>query len=304
MTLRRDVKTSLRRVAKRFGLAASSGPVAKRATRSPNIERFKDYEQNWAPVLDSINWVIDTEGETSLSRAFAMVSGMYPATPVDYGAHQIVSCGDLARVPAAGFAGIYSDILLKTVLEMCGRSADTILELGSGWGSYLFRAWLDGGPRAARYYACEYTRTGRACTQRMATLEPDLSITPIAFDYRNPDFSAVEAGARTVAFTSHSIEQVAVLPRELFERLLALSPDVSGLHLEPVGWQVRLERGEKLPPFSEAHMRRCQKYEYNRNLWPLLLELQADGLINIQDVIPDVIGVDYNPSTLIRWVKR
>src|SRR4051794_14658475 len=200
MTLRRDVKTSLRRVAKRFWLASGNGPLVESTTRSPNIERFKDYEQNWAPVLDSIKWVIDTEGETSLSRAVALVSGMYPVAPVNYDSFQIVSCGALAQVPAAGFAGIYTDILLKSVHEVCGKTADTILELGSGWGSYLFRAWLDGGPRDARYYACEYTRTGRACTEAMAALEPDLAITPVEFDYRQPDFSAIEAGAATVVY--------------------------------------------------------------------------------------------------------
>jgi hypothetical protein len=226
------------------------------------------------------------------------------AGPVSYEPFEIVSCGTLTQVSKAGFAAIYGDILLRSVLEMCGSSADTVIELGSGWGNYLMRIWLSGGPRDARYYACEYTRTGRACTEALATLEPGLKIVPVAFDYRQPDFSAIEPGARTVVYTSHSVEQVDVLPRALFEKLLALSDEVVGLHLEPVGWQVRRERGERLPAFSEAHQRRCQKYEYNRNLWPLLLQLEADGLIAIQEAIPDIVGMSYNPATLIRWVKR
>jgi hypothetical protein len=263
----------------------------------------KDYEAHWKPIHDAIQSSI--QNETSLSRVLSLASrrGVVPP-PISYKPVRFVSAGEVVHISAPGAGGIYGKILTKSLIDMTTDETDTIIELGSGWGSYLFALWLGGGPRNARYYAGEITEMGRACTSLLSMLESGISISPFRFDYYNPDYSAIKPGREAVVYTSHSIEQIPQLPREVFTEILKSADRVRGLHLEPIGWQVHRNIGTILPPFSEAQEARNHELEYNLNLWPLLLDLEAEGLIEIETVVTDIIGMEYNPSTLIRWNKR
>lgn len=264
----------------------------------------KDYEAHWQPIHDAIQAELQ-RGETSLSRVMSLASrrGVVPP-PIDYRPVRFVSAGDVVHISAPGAGGIYGKILTKSLMDMCSDETDAVIELGSGWGNYLCGLWLGGGPKHARYYAGEITEMGRACTALLATLEPELSVRPFRFDYFDPDYSAIGHAREAVVYTSHSIEQIPEVPREVFTRLLDTADRVRGLHLEPIGWQVHRDLGTILPPFSEAQEARNRQYDYNLNLWPLLLELKVEGLIDIEAVLPDIIGMEYNPATLVRWVKR
>jgi hypothetical protein len=275
---------------------------ASSSTVSPNLDRHKDYEQIWAPVLDSIRAVV--RQETVLSRAIGRLTLASATSPLEYGPVSIMSSGQLVPVSAQGALGIHGDILVRTVFDMCRDGADNVIELGSGWGHYLFKLWISGAPKDARYYACELTSVGRECAALLGSIEPDLKLQAVPFDYRRPEYGQIARGRKTVVYTSHSIEQVQTLGPDVITGLLDTADRVEGLHLEPVGWQVRRQRKEKLPAFSEQHEARCRKYEYNENLWTLLLALAAEGRIEITACVPDIIGVPYNPSTLIRWSKR
>lgn len=272
------------------------------ASTTTQAQKWKDYEWQWKPFHDAIESII--QHETSLSRALSLAVRRGPAPPIVYDPVRFISCGEVINISAPGAGGIYGKILHKSMLDICTDETDIIVELGSGWGNYLFGLWLTGGPRDARYYAGEITEMGRACTSLLKTIEPGIDITPFHFDYFNPEYSSIKPGREAVVYTSHSIEQIPELPREVITRILETADRVRGLHLEPIGWQVHRQRGTALPDFSEAQEARNQRYGYNMNLWPLLLQLESEGLIEIETVIPDIIGMEYNPSTLIRWVKR
>jgi hypothetical protein len=280
----------------------SAMTTANRAPQvSENVRTFKDYERGWAPVLAATERILKVEH--SLARVIGRLSLGDAPERLPYEPMKFISSGTVIDISAQGYSGIYGDILLRTVMQMCRNGADNVVELGSGWGNYLFQTWLHGGPRDARYYACEYSENGRACTARIATVADETKIAPIFFDYHHPDYSAIEPGKKTVVYTSHSIEQIQTLKADVILGLLDLGEEVEGLHLEPVGWQVRHQRRQRLPEFSARHEGRCRKYQYNENLWSLLRSLPAAGKIRITDCVPDIIGMEYNPSTLIRWVK-
>lgn len=299
---RSRLKTVLK-AAQRAVLPARSSGSGSPPTVSPNIEADKDYEKNWAPVLASIQAVV--QQESTLSRAIGRLTLSSATSPLNYAPVSLVSSGQVVPISAQGALGIYGDILVRSIFDMCrDGSADNIIELGSGWGHYLFKLWMSGAPKDAHYYAFELTKTGLECASTMRALEPGMRLHPIRFDFRAPDYSRVTRAKKTLVYTSHSIEQVQTLPREAIMGVLETADQVEGLHLEPVGWQVRHQRGERLPAFSAQQERRCQKYQYNENLWALLLGLQAEGRIAITECVPDIIGVPHNPSTLIRWSTR
>jgi hypothetical protein len=93
------------------------------------------------------------------------------------------------------------------------------------------------------------------------------------------------------------------LKREVFTDLIARLPNLTGVHLEPVSFQLPLERRGPRPPCASAVY--AAQHDYNRNLWPILAGLESDGIIEIEDVAADVVGLNTkNPGTYIRWRAR
>lgn len=115
----------------------------------------------------------------------------------------------------------------------------------------------------------------------------------------SPTVSGLVDETISLVFTSHSIEQIDVLPEGVIASLLDLAPQVTGVHFEPIGWQMdrEIEIGA-----TEAYSR---ARSYNRNLWPTLKGLADRGLIEILKVVPDIFHQKRtNVSTLVIWRKR
>jgi len=69
-----------------------------------------------------------------------------------------------------------------------------------------------------------------------------------------------------------------------------------------VGWQLdEKDRKQGEGTSSEAY---AEEHDYNRNLWPLLKELQDEGRIRIDRVEAEVFGVvPENCVSIIGWTK-
>src|SRR5262245_61160621 len=91
-----------------------------------------------------------------------------------------------------------------------------IVELGSGYGKQLFRLWLNGGPPRAKYLAFEFTDNGRKCAEYLASLEPGIQFETYPFDYYAPKIDGFDRSAKTVVFTSYSMEQIPMLGSAVF----------------------------------------------------------------------------------------
>jgi hypothetical protein len=250
------------------------------------------YEEKWAEVRDFAAAVIDS-GERDLSRAVRLVDAQERALslePLDG-----MALGERVTLPRAAMTGARRDLIQRILLDACTPETDLVVELGSGGGINLLNLWLWGGPRAS-YYALEPAASGRETTELLAALEPDIELSTAAYDYERPSYAVVPTGNNhAVVFTIHSIEQVTELPREAITGLFDLGVKVTGVHFEPVGWQVLDE------PDAASH-EYALRQRYNRNLWALLQELAAEGALTVDTVVPDLFGDKYkNPGTLIVW---
>ncbi len=267
----------------------------------------------WPAVRAQIEDLI-AGGETSLAR----VVGRLNRAEVDRPGLEETAVTVLGRpvtVPAGlAYPGFYA-LVRSLLLEACEglgsptlssptpgpeSSPDLVVELGSGWGRNLFDLWLNGGPRTARYAALEYVEAGRDCTRRLAALAPDLNLSTVPFDYHAPVFPVVAPGRCTLVYTVFSVDQIPEVSPAVFEAVLGLGDAVSGLHLEPFGWQGR----ERWPGLTGSSAAYAARHDYNRNFWPVMTDLEARGLIAIETVVPELYGPNNeNAASLLRWRK-
>lgn len=256
----------------------------------------------WARMLENVQWAVAQAKPLADTLG---LSGTGPAKhPLSYEPMKMTSLGKHCYISTAGAGGIYSKILLKSVADLCTEETSSVIDLGSGWGNYIFSCWMTVGvPSEAHFYACEITPNGRKCVSLLSTVEPAIDIKPLYFNYLEPDYSLIPHGQKEiVVYTSHSIEQISVLPKEVFIRLLDIADVVKCVHLEPVGWQIRKGTRE-YSSINEEHEAYCRDKGYNTNLWKLLQELEQKNYIKLDQVVPDIIGTHFNPASLIRWSK-
>jgi hypothetical protein len=250
------------------------------------------YEGKWGSVRDFAAAVVDS-GERDLSRAVRRVEAEERELSLKPQAG--MALGSRVTLPRAAMTGARRDLIQRILLDACRSETSMVVELGSGGGLNLLNLHLWGGPRVP-YRALEPTESGRACTEILAALDPGLDLTTAPFDFEQPDYDVLpRVDAHVLVFTVHSIEQVTEMPREAITGLFDLGAGVTGVHFEPVGWQILDE------PDRVSH-EYALRQRYNRNLWALLRELEAGGEVTVDTVVPDLFGDKYkNPGTLIVW---
>lgn len=255
----------------------------------------------WPAVLAEIER-LEAAGERDLARLVSLVSHWEAGQP-DAAAIEILALGRRVALPAAlaypGFYTLVRQILLDLSLQ---EEPDLIVEVGSGWGRNLANLWLDGGPRHARYLALEYTESGRRCSQALARLAPGFDLITDAFDYYAPSLPDLPRHARALVFTVFSIDQIPQISAAPLQMLSRIADSVTGVHFEPVGWQHAEQaagKSENNPFKSKTY---TETHDYNRNFWPVLKNLEAEGNLVVEQMVPDIFGANpENPASLVVW---
>ncbi|MCF6292728.1 MAG: hypothetical protein L3J04_04965, partial [Robiginitomaculum sp.] len=190
---------------------------------------------------------------------------------------------------------------MQAALKVCREDTDLVVELGSGWGLNVLDIYLSGGPSNAKYRGMELSRSGRECATRLAALEPASDFEALAFNYTQPDYPQLPtSNGHTLVFTSHSIEQIRNLPFSVILGFLDRGTPVTGVHFEPIGWQVRETTGETCT--AGATRENSARAGYNENFWSMLQDLKERGRIVIRRAEADYFGhKTKNVSTFIVW---
>jgi hypothetical protein len=249
------------------------------------------YEGEWGRVREIAERVI-ASGEHDLSRALRLVEAEWRGMTAEPA--EGLAFGEPVVLPDAALFGGRRDLIVSVLRSACRPDTGVVVELGAGSGINLLNLHLWGGPRVP-YLMLEPTEQGRACALLLAGLDPGLQLTARPFDYESPRYELPPAG-HALVFSSHSVEQVTDLPREAITGLFDSGAALTGVHFEPIGWQLR-----DAPPDDPAR-RWAEKKAYNRNLWALLRELAAEGELELETAVPDLIGDNRrNASTLVVW---
>lgn len=276
-----------------------SGAVPVRRDRNW-VER--EYNREKYPlILKGVRETLES-GERDLSRIIGRVCG-HERGDMGVAMHrEVVIDGEIVRTPLLFSATGISGFIIEAMAESCAPGTDTVIELGAGWGRNLFLLHLSGRIAAkTALYALEFAETARLAGTLIANAVPSVRFKAQRFDYHAPDYSMIpRSKAPALVATIHSAEQIPQMKPEVLTQLIERRPVLTGLHLEPVSFQMPADRRGLRP--AKTSGRYAETHDYNRNLWPLLASLETEGVIEILDVVPDVLGLNpHNASTLITW---
>jgi hypothetical protein len=262
----------------------------------------REYNREKYPIVLEAAKEAMSDGGKSLGRAVGQVilkerGAIRTCDQRDF----VVDGRGMVLTTAFGSAGI-SGFITNSIIAACCGTTDAVIELGAGWGRNLFNAYLAGaGGEEMTYYSLEFAETARQTTDLLSGLETNLRMRSVAFDYHAPAYEAITpSDAPTVVISVHSVEQIPFLKEDVFLKLLERRPNLTGLHVEPIGWQLPEEEwGAAEPKSTEAY---AEQHDYNRNLWATLEGLEQRDVLAITEVSPDIMGLNVrNPSSFIRW---
>jgi len=152
----------------------------------------------------------------------------------------VVQNNKYAIVPPDTILGYnFIDILARLIHKKENR-IDYVVELGSGVGINLFLLAdkLDTALRKRiTFFSCEFTDSGKKACDELLRFSHDLKMSVEHFDYYQPNFSFLPSKKNVLFFTAHSIEQIPIIDRAVFEEMIARSAQCHCYHAEPVGWQ-------------------------------------------------------------------
>jgi SAM-dependent methyltransferase len=282
------------------------------------------------------------KGKHHASERLAVQDGAYIIAPIDLSLNRCLI-----------------DILAQFLSER-GHLIDCVVELGSGIGRNLFALAHKLDPQLKKritFYACEFTTSGKEVCAALQELCIDLSMSIQHFDYYRPDFSFLPPKGNVLFFTCHSIEQIPILNRAVFDEIIAASDCCFCYHAEPVGWQyvddLMRQRAQtegkdwkKDGFFLRRKLYKADRFmfsrvgigfmdtskrfgidvdktdigksdrvsanaakwsaakDYNTNLVTLLMEMEREGLIDIDIEKINLFGENpFNPTTVIAWHK-
>lgn len=187
---------------------------------------------------------------------------------------------------------------LRPLKSYLTEDVDLVVELGCGYGRNLFlldRIW---GRPDIQYIAAEYTGSGRALAEKLHKgFVPEMRLKTAFVDHKNPDFSFLEGAKNILMFTSHSIEQVQHIPEDYFAKLVENCDQVTGIHLEPFGYQI-----PKMQARTLDHRAFMEKRGYNANLYEVLNLAKDRGEIKLSKIVPNISALQVeNPTSLAVW---
>lgn len=274
-----------------------------------DAEHWKDYfDKRYAAELRQLQAIVERDKDTSLARLIGKFtrwldanelvwdepSGAFTISPKDW--------GDVPRLPTG--LPVFLDMwamgvdfrvppylkseIDKFILDYIDETApetDALVEIGAGWGRNLFALWYAGLSGDMPLYAADSAGNAGRILERLAALEPTLPVKPVQFDISKPDFSFIGEARRPLFFSYFTMMYAAELSEAFFLDLLAVCPNATFIHFEPVGFQL-----SKVP----SHVSRVQEVEaelrnYNRNLMDLLLGLREKGLIELTHAYRDLL---------------
>lgn len=197
------------------------------------------------------------------------------------------------------------DFSLKPFLNLMNTNKfECVIEFGSGWGRNLFYYFLHNVPTTIDYYAFELTQCGVNSTNLLKRKITNYNLFTDTFDINSSEIKLNKEYDNILVSTFHSIEQITVVNPDFFDKILKLNSNVTGIHVEPIGWQIDDETKLKYNQSDRKTLTKPSDYYYNTNLFSVLQKLEQENRIKIKRIEIDFFNFfTANCGTLLIWEK-
>ena len=177
---------------------------------------------------------------------------------------------------------------------------DAVVEIGSGWGRNLFEIFYNSG-WPGPYFGGEITSSGQDLAAYLTLMADGMQASFHPYDHENPDISFIGDKQKVLIFSVHSIEQVKYIPEDFFDRLCAFAPEMTGLHIEPFGFQSKI-----LGKISEIQRDLNKERGWNLNFFDTLCASERRKILDVNCVAEEIFCSEdaTNPSSLAMWTKK
>ena len=205
--------------------------------------------------------------------------------------------GRRVTLPRAAMTGARRDLIQRILLDACTPGPDLVVELGSG-GGITCSTSTSGAGRGCRTAPSSRPQSGRGPAPRSwLALDPGARPDHRSLRLRAPGLRRAAArNAHVLVFTVHSIEQVTSCPARRSRACSISAASVTGVHFEPVGWQILDE-----PDAAVARVRAAPALQPQPVGTPPGARSRRRARRSTT-VVPDLFGDKYkNPGTLIVW---
>lgn len=178
------------------------------------------------------------------------------------------------------------------------EGATALVELGAGYGSTLLGVHHVAGFADLPLYAAEYSQVGVGVIRDLAR-NSGLSVGAGKCDFYTSSMDDLGIPPGSVVFTSYAAHYVPRLTPNFFQMISALRP-AAVFHFEPCYEHYSMQ---------SIHGLMCRRYvqmnDYNQNLVSLLHAQQEQGVLEILDERPVVMGANpLLPISVLGWRPR
>lgn len=248
-------------------------------TREFDLEKWQEV-RNWIDAEPSIRYTeVDARRLGHIGpQPFFQNSRFYLLPLVEAHAQHVALCASAMSAYAAG--------------------ATALVELGAGYGSTILGVHHTAGFPDLPLYAAEYSLVGVGTIRDLAR-NSGLTITAGKCDFYASAIDNLNIPPGSIIFTSYAAHYVPQLTTGFFRMISALRP-AAVFHFEPCLEHYLVDT---------IHGLMCRRYvqmnDYNRNLVSLLHSQQEQGILEILDERPSVIGANpLLPISVLGWKPK
>jgi hypothetical protein len=179
---------------------------------------------------------------------------------------------------------------------------DAVVDMGGGYGRSLFFAYLFGSRSDVKYWCMDTSPTARDIFDRLKGLCPKLDIEYVMDNYTSSDFSFLGEAKNVLLVTRGVVVLTPSVPEETIERWTKLAPTVYGIHLEPIGYQIKISNPQ-FDQINRTQAKTAQTKNMNLHFMEYLVNQRDKKNLVLQDIRPHMFP-EWDPSmpkSLVSW---
>jgi hypothetical protein len=196
----------------------------------------------------------------------------------------------------------FHNFVLQRILgEHLREDMDVVFEIGSGSGDTIAELAMRSPSDQIEFIGGEIALNGQRCLAEFADILRLPNLRGVDFDVTAPNFDFFKGKKNALVFSYFSMVYANPFPEQFFRQMVDSVETLTALLFEPFSFALADEF--KIEPWFSRD--RAKAYGIAENFWSCVKQVERDGLIVIDEVIPDITGkTAITAASMVRFHKR